>query len=155
MNIPFILNGEDVVIQANPEERLVSVLREDFHLLGSKEGCLTGRCGSCTVFCNNLLMPSCLLKMYQIVHSEIVTIEGFMQTEEYQLVVKSFDAVGVQMCGYCNTGKILTAASFLERKTVPEPDEIKEAFKGTLCRCTDIEDLINGITYMLNLRKKR
>lgn len=152
MTIPFILNGEDVLIQTDPGERLVTVLRNDFHLLGTKEGCMTGRCGSCAVICNGKVVPSCMLAMFQVSGSEIITIEGFSQTTEYKLIIQGFEEAGVQMCGYCNTGKILTAYTFFEKKAQPDDTEIIKAYSGTMCRCTNISDIVRGVKNALKLK---
>ena len=155
MTIGFILNGEDVVIRTNAEERLVSILRGTFNLLGTKAGCGVGSCGSCSVIFNSEVVKSCLIPAFKIRDSEIITIEGFLQTNEYQDIVQGFSDAGLENCGSCNNGKILTAEALLNKNPMPSPPEILAAFFGIKCRCTEPESLICGITAAAERRRQR
>ena len=104
------------------------------------------------VICNGKVVPSCMLAMFQVSGSEIITIEGFSQTTEYKLITQGFEEAGVQMCGYCNTGKILTAYTFFEKKAQPDDTEIIKAYSGTMCRCTNISDIVRGVKNALKLK---
>ena len=155
MTIGFILNGEDVIVRTNAESRLIDVLRETFSLLGTKPGCYNGNCGVCSVIFNGDVVKSCLIPVFKIRDSEIITIEGFSQTEEYQDIILGFGEAGVENCGFCDTGKILTSEALLGRNLNPSKEEILSAFDGIKCRCTDPESLVRGIYAAAERRRKR
>ncbi|MDR0389259.1 MAG: aldehyde oxidoreductase [Spirochaetaceae bacterium] len=155
MTIGFILNGEDVTIQTEANFRLVDILRHNFKLLGAKEGCLSGRCGACSVFYNGRVVPSCMIPVFMVQGNEVVTIEGFALTEEYQDIIGGFNQAGVRSCGYCDTAKILAVESLLAANPRPEPDEILAAFDGALCRCTEPETLARGVRAAAEIRQRR
>jgi carbon-monoxide dehydrogenase small subunit len=155
MTIDFILNGEDVVVQAEAELRLIDILRDSFALRGTKAGCLTGCCGACLVILNGLIVQSCLVPAFLIRGSEIITIEGFSQTDEYQDIVEGFSRAGLENCGVCDTGKILAAESLLEHIPQPEDQEILNAFSGIRCRCTDPDTLIQAVQTAADIRYRR
>jgi carbon-monoxide dehydrogenase small subunit len=155
MTLGFILNGEDVVVKADADRRLIDILRSHFKLLGAKEGCLSGICGSCSVIFNGKTVPSCLIPVFRIRGSEIITIEGFSQTDEYQDIQEGFSRSGVENCGYCSAGKILAVETLIERNLRPSRDEILAAFKGIKCRCTEPESLIEGVLATCDIRQRR
>lgn len=152
--IPFTLNGSEVFIDANPGERLVHVLRR-FGLVGTKEGCLSGKCGSCMVLLNGNAVPSCIIPIFQVKNTTIMTIEKFAETNAYADIVEGFRLAGVSMCGFCNTGKILTTHTLLEENIKPTKQDINNWFSGNLCRCTSIDDLYAGVRQAGLLRRKR
>jgi carbon-monoxide dehydrogenase small subunit len=155
MTIGFILNGEDVVVRAEADTRLINILRGHFGLLGAKSGCLAGKCGACAVIFNNEVIKSCLIPAFRVRGSEIITIEGFSQTDDYQDIAAGFLQAGLETCGFCRTGKILAAAALLERKNQPSREEILLGFDGVRCRCTDPETLIDAIGAAAEIRQRR
>jgi carbon-monoxide dehydrogenase small subunit len=155
VTISFILNGEDVEIQTDIENRLVDILRGSFGLLGTKIGCYTGHCGYCSVIFNRDVVKSCLIPAFKILNSEIITIEGFSQTDEYQDIVLGFAEAGVENCGFCNTGKTLAVETLLDRNKRPSKDEILHAFYGIYCRCTEPEELVQGVLAVAEQRRRR
>ena len=155
MTITFILNGEDVIIRSEANIRLIDILRLNFGLLGAKDGCLSGKCGSCAVIFNGEVSHACLIPVFKLGGSEVITIEGFSQTDEYQDIVTGFSQVDMEDCGYCRTSKILNAGSLLERTKRPSPQEILHTFSGIKCRCNDPEKLIEGIEKTVEARNRR
>ena len=155
MTIDFILNGEDVVARAEAESRLVDILRDSFALTGTKTSCLTGCCGACLVFFNGLIVQSCLVPAFSIRGSEIITIEGFSQTDEYQDIVEGFSRAGLENCAVCGNGKILAAEALLERTLRPERAEILDAYQGIRCRCTDPDTLVEALQIVGDIRTRR
>jgi carbon-monoxide dehydrogenase small subunit len=155
MTLGFILNGEDVVVKADAERRLVDILRNNFKLMGVREGCLSGICGSCSVIFNNRVVPSCLIPAFRIRGSEIITIEGFSQTDEYQDIREGFSRAGVETCGFCDTGKILAVETLIERNLRPTREEILAGFQGVKCRCTEPDSLIEGVLTTCDIRQRR
>lgn len=155
MTINFILNGEDVVFNAEPGARMIDILRGTFGLFGSKPGCLSGQCGACTIIFNGQVSPSCLIPAFKIQGSEVITIEGFSQTIEYQEIMEAFAYVHLGNCGYCEAGKILCTEALLENIPMPTKDEILTGFSGIKCRCTNVERLVKAVGIIATSRQKR
>ncbi|MDR1971123.1 MAG: aldehyde oxidoreductase [Treponema sp.] len=155
MTIDFILNGEDVVVRSDAEVRLVDILRDSFALQGTKESCLTGCCGACMVIFNGLIVQSCLIPAFSIRGSEVITIEGFSQTDEYQDIVEGFSRTALDNCAVCRNGKILAAEALLERIPRPERQDILNAYRGIRCRCTDPDTLVAALQAAAEIRWRR
>jgi len=155
MTINFILNGEDVVFEGEAGVRLIDILRGNFGLFGAKTGCLAGQCGACSVILNGLVSPACLIPAFKIKDCEIVTIEGFSQTIEYQEIISIFANEHLGNCGYCEAGKILCADALLERVPSPSRKEILMGFSGIKCRCTSVEKLVKVINKIASARQRR
>jgi len=155
MTLSFILNGEDVSIRVRTVDRLSDVLRGGFGLLGVQSDCRSGRCGRCLVFLDGRLVPSCLVPAFRARGSEVVTIEGFALTDEYQDIVEGFEAAGVETCGFCEAGKIMATAALLERHSRPGAGEILEQLSSAPCRCTDPESLVRAVQAAADRRARR
>ena len=155
MTIRFILNGEDVEINAEANRRLISILREHFGLHASKSGCLNGNCGICSVIFNGAVSSACLIPAFRLQGSEIITLEGFSQQDEYQDIARGFAETGVENCGYCDAGKILTAELLLEQNVQPSREDFTAAFRGIRCRCTGMESLYRGVLAAGTARQRR
>ncbi len=126
----FTLTGRAVDIETHPMKRLLDVLREDFGLTGTKEGCGEGECGACTVHVDGLPVCSCLIPCGQVEGAEVLTIEGLGGDHPMQ---KAFSRAGAAQCGICSPGMVMTALALDENAT---RDEIRHGLSGTLCRCT-------------------
>ena len=155
MTVGFILNGEDVTINTDAENRLVDILRGSFNLTGTKGGCYTGNCGACSVIFNGNVVKSCLIPAFKIQGSEIITIEGFSLTDEYQDIIFGFTEAGVETCGFCDTGKIMATEALLGRNHRPSREDILSAFCGIKCRCTESEELVQGVMKVAEHRRRR
>ena len=155
MNIGFILNGEDVMIRSEANVRLIDILRENFGLLGAKNGCLSGKCGCCAVFFNSRVSHACLIPAFALQGSEVITIEGFSQTEEYADIVNGFNQAKLETCAFCEAGRILNAGALLDRIKRPSRAQILYAFNSIKCRCTDPDALVLGIEKAIEIRHRR
>jgi carbon-monoxide dehydrogenase small subunit len=155
MTISFILNGEDVSLNARSYERLSDVIRGRFGLTGMKSDCRRGTCGKCLVLLDGRLAPSCLLPVFRVRGREVVTIEGFAQTDEYADIAKGFAEAKLETCGFCEAGKILATAALLERRARPSPAEILEEMSAVPCRCTDPDALVRGVQAAAEFRARR
>ena len=154
MNFTITLNGKKTIIQAQPSEDLLSVLRKE-KLFSVKLGCGAGHCGSCTILYNGKPVPSCKIPVGIAMNQEIETLESFKQTEAYQDILKGFSKAGIKLCGYCNAGKIFADASVLIAKEKPTRTSIREQVEHLSPCCTDIDTLINGILYAVEAYNKR
>lgn len=155
MTISFILNGEDIIIHSEANVRLADILRLNFGLIGARTCCLTGKCGHCAVIFNGSVSHACLIPAFRLRGSEIITIEGFSQTDEYHDIMAGFAQARLETCGYCTTSKILNAGALLDRIKRPSRTDILHAFAGIKCRCTDPEKLIEGIERTVEFRHRR
>jgi len=155
MTINFILNGEDVVFEGEAGVRLIDILRGNFGLFGAKSGCLIGQCGACSVIFNGLVSPACLIPAFKIKGSEIITIEGFSQTIEYQEIISIFAGEHLGNCGYCEAGKILCTDALLDRFPSPTKKEILTGFSGIKCRCTNSDRLVKVVNKIASARQRR
>ena len=155
MTINFILNGQDEMIDTNAELRLIDILRGTYQLLGAKAGCYSGICGLCSVIFNGDVVKSCIIPAFRMEGSEIITMEGFSQTDEYQDILQGFLEAETETCAYCYAGKVLTVEALLSKNPRPSPKDILAAFRGIKCRCTEPESLVQGVLLVAEKRQKR
>ena len=155
MKVSFTLNGKDVSIESPPHVRFIHILRERFGLLGTKEGCLQGRCGYCLVFLNKNLVPACMLPVFSLFRANIVTIEGFRETPEFSDIEEGFLQAGVNPCGFCASAKILTTHKLLEDDSSPGETQIRKTLSGVICRCTSFSSLVEGVKIAAVNRRQR
>jgi carbon-monoxide dehydrogenase small subunit/xanthine dehydrogenase small subunit len=135
----FTLNGETREAGSPPMSRLLDVLREEFGLTGTKEGCGEGECGACTVLIDGDPVCSCLVPLVQVDGATVQTIEGL--GDDHPLQHEFMNEVGAQ-CGICTPGMIMAALSVGEN---PSLDDIKVALAGNLCRCTGYSAIYRAI----------
>ncbi len=143
--ISLNVNGYEYEIAVRPNKTLLEVLREDLLLMGTKEGCDDGSCGSCTVLLDGEPVRSCIFLAADAVGKQILTIEGMANDEELHPIQKAFVENGAIQCGYCAPGMILTAKALLEKNPNPTENEIKLAISGNLCRCTGYNKIVSAI----------
>ena len=155
MTVSFILNGEDVTVRCDANIRLIDILRVNFGLLGAKAGCLTGKCGFCTVIFNGTVINSCLIPAFRLRGGEVITIEGFSQNNEYLDIVSGFAKAKLENCGFCENGVTLIAGALLEKNERPSREDILKAFNGIRCRCIDQDILAEGVENTVEIRRRR
>ncbi len=147
MMIPVELkiNGKDYSLNVKPNELLLNVLRERLNLLGAKYGCGIGECGACTVLLNGKAVLSCLILAASVSGQEITTIEGISENNKLHPLQEAFIEEGAIQCGFCTPGMVMTAKALLDENPEPGYDEIKEAIRGNLCRCTGYVNIVKAI----------
>ena len=145
MEISFVLNNKKVKVDVNPTTRLLDVIRDNFSLKGTKEGCGEGECGACTVLVNNEPYNSCLTPIINVLDKEVITIEGFRETEAYKEIADAFSEMGGSQCGFCTPGMILATYAVLRVNSNPTEEEIRDALSGNLCRCTGYQAIVNAV----------
>lgn len=151
MNVTVILNGNKTVLEAPADDSLMYTLRKQ-GCSSVKCGCGQGSCGSCTVLFNDNPVAACKIPLGIVHNTDIVTLEYFENTEEYSIITKGFELAGIQLCGYCNAGKIFSAYHILKMNKIPTRDEIREQVQSLAPCCTDLNTLINGIIWAIDIR---
>jgi len=139
------VNGQEHEIAAEPGRTLLDVLRYVLGLTGTKEGCGTGSCGSCTVLLDGEAVNSCLVFAVEVEGKEITTIEGLAQQGKLHPLQQAFIDEGAVQCGFCTPGVILTAKAFLDSNPNPDESQIRKAIAGNLCRCTGYDKIVRAI----------
>ena len=153
MKIRFHLNNEVVEIEADADERLSDVLRRNFGLLSVRKSCIQETYGSCTVLLNNHPVPSCMLPIFAAAGQNIITLESFSTTQEYKDVIAAFEKEGITLCGFCSAGTILTAHSIVQKHWNPTDEQIRDAYIGIVCRCTDIVSITAALRQLCRSRR--
>lgn len=146
MMISFTLNGHPVTAEADPTRTLLEVLRADFGLTGTKQGCdLEGECGACTVLLDGWPVRSCLTPMGKVQGRDVVTVEGLGDPDNLHPLQRAFAEAGAVQCGYCTPGMLMSSAALLMHNPNPRREEIVEALEGNLCRCTGYARIVAAV----------
>jgi aerobic-type carbon monoxide dehydrogenase small subunit (CoxS/CutS family) len=133
--ITLLVNGVRHAVEIDPERSLLSVLRDDLDLTGSKYGCGEGQCGACTVLVNGVATRSCITPAATAAGKPITTIEGISKGDTLHPVQQAFIDAGAMQCGYCIPGMIVSAVSLLKKNASPTDAEIVHGLQGNICRC--------------------
>ena len=141
----FKLNGKPVETQANLSSRLIDLIRNEFGLTGTKEGCAEGECGACLVYIDDKMVNSCIMPVGNVVGKNVTTIEGFSQTELYKNIEKAFLENGAVQCGFCTPGMIMASGYIISRFPNPSKETILEYLSGNLCRCTGYDTIVKAV----------
>lgn len=155
MIINFILNGEDINLEVNPWERLSSLLRSEFKLFGTQEDCCKGFCGKCIIIFSGKPANACLIPAFKVNNSEIVTIEGFIKTEEYRDIQSGFKKTGYESCAFCESARILITSNLLDDEPRPTDAMILERMSSISCRCSQPSMIISAVKAAAKLRERR
>lgn len=143
--IEFTVNGRKRKVLVRPKDLLLNVIRDELGLKGTKYGCGTGECGACTVLLDGRPVLSCLTLAVAADGRNITTIEGIGTDENLHPIQQAFIDAGAIQCGYCTPGMIISAKALLDRNPNPTEEEIRQAIKGNLCRCTGYVKIIAAI----------
>lgn len=145
MDITLNVNGTTHELSVDPTETLVHVLRDRLGLTGTLTDCAMGICGVCTVQLNGLPVSSCLLLAAQVDGERITTVESLEQDGKLSPLQEAFLKFGAVQCGYCTPGFLMTATALLQENPHPSRDEIVDALKGNLCRCTGYKKIVEAV----------
>lgn len=158
MKIPVILNDEEKIFDAEPDETLMKVLRNN-SCTSVKSSCAIGYCGSCAVLLNDLPVASCKIPVGIAKGNKITTLEHFSKTQKYASIMRGFSKAGIKLCGYCNAGKIFATYQILKQQKIPTREEILANVSHLAPCCTDLETLVDGIIFAIKdankITKKR
>ena len=149
MNLPIRLtvNGElrDLVLD-DPRVTLLDLLREHLRLTGTKKGCDRGQCGACTVLVDGRRINSCLALAASHDGAKVLTIEGIAQDGELHPIQAAFIAHDGFQCGFCTPGQIISAIGMIsEGHAGDDPERIREAMSGNLCRCGAYVGIVEAV----------
>ena len=150
MSVPITLrvNGDAYDLDVRTEETLLDVLRYRLGLLGTKENCLKGECGVCSVLLDGDNVYSCLVLAVMAQNHAITTVEG-LQADDLK---QAFLSHGAVQCGYCTPGMLVSAQALLERTTGPSEQEIRSGLAGNLCRCTGYAKIVDAVGAVASAR---
>ncbi len=138
------VNGRALSLEVPPGRRLLSILREDLELTGTKRSCEIGRCGACMVLVDGRPVNACLTMAYQCGGAEITTIEGLGEAGLHP-VQRAFLEEGGFQCGYCTPGMVISVVGLLRENPSPAQEDIEEALSGNICRCTGYGGIMRAV----------
>jgi len=144
-SLSLTVNGvrHELAVPAN--RTLFQLLREDLDLVGTKDACRQGVCGSCTVLVDGVPMRSCLALAVRCQNRHVTTVEGLAVDGRISGLQQAFIDAGAVQCGYCTPGMLMMATALLSENPAPTAEEVREALIGNLCRCTGYAPIIRAV----------
>jgi aerobic-type carbon monoxide dehydrogenase small subunit (CoxS/CutS family) len=139
------VNGTKHRIDGDSERSLLSVLRDDLDLTGTKYGCGEGQCGACTVLVDGHPTRACLTLLSATVGKQITTIEGLEKNGRLHPLQEAFLEVGAMQCGYCTPGMIMSGVALLKKNPNPSGPDIIQFMQGNVCRCGSYPRIVAAI----------
>jgi aerobic-type carbon monoxide dehydrogenase small subunit (CoxS/CutS family) len=143
--ITATVNGIARTAEVDGAETLLATVRERFGLLGTKEGCLEGECGACTVLLDSRPVNSCVFPAAAADGCAVTTVEGLASGDELSPLQQAFIDNGSIQCGFCTPGFVVTLTALLERDPNPDRDTILAAIAGNVCRCTGYAQIVDAV----------
>ncbi len=148
------INHRTITSDSNKNETLLSVLRSQ-SIISPKCGCSKGVCGACTVLIDNKPVPACLIPIGSLTTQEVITLEEFALTEEFEDILKGLDLANIKLCGFCNAGKIFAIHDIINTHENPNRIEIIRRMRTYTCQCVSIESLVDAIFKAFDIRLER
>lgn len=145
LTIQATINGRPRAIEVAVNQTLLDVLRSEIELTGTKECCVVGECGACTVIVDGRAMNSCLMLAVEIDGAEVTTIEGLETRDGLSPLQAAFLDEGAAQCGFCIPGQLMSATALLQGNPDPTVEEIQEGLAGNLCRCAGYEQITKAV----------
>lgn len=147
MTIPLemTVNGRRRTINIVPSHTLLDVLRDDLGLTGTKECCVVGECGACTVIVDGKPVNSCLMLAAEADGAEVMTVEGLAPEGHLTPLQEAFLDTGAAQCGFCIPGQLMSAYALLQRTQHPTVEDVNEALAGNLCRCAGYQQIREAV----------
>jgi aerobic-type carbon monoxide dehydrogenase small subunit (CoxS/CutS family) len=139
------VNGSDYPVEIEPHRSLLSVVRTELGLPGSKEGCDDSECGACMMLVDGSPVNSCSYLALQAQGHTVVTVEGLSDERGLHPLQRQFLEQGGVQCGFCTPGMLISAKALLDRTPDPSEDEIRLALAGNLCRCTGYQGIVRAV----------
>jgi aerobic-type carbon monoxide dehydrogenase small subunit (CoxS/CutS family) len=145
MRVSLTVNGRLYEREIAEHHTLLSLLRDELGLTGTKEGCAAGECGACTVFLNNEVVNSCMVLAAEADGASVQTIEGEAVDHQLSPIQQSLARHQAVQCGFCTGGMVMSIRELLERNPKPSVADIKEGIEGNFCRCTGYQQIIEAV----------
>jgi len=139
------VNGRKLAVDVDATVSLLSVLRNDLDLTGSKYGCGEGQCGACTVLVDGVATRSCITQVGRAAGKQIVTIEGLEKDGKLRPLQEAFIKADALQCAFCTSGMMMSATALLARNSKPSREEIITGMNGNICRCGTYQRIIEAI----------
>jgi aerobic-type carbon monoxide dehydrogenase small subunit (CoxS/CutS family) len=139
------VNGSDYPVEIEPHRSLLSVVRTELGLPGSKEGCDDSECGACMMLVDGRPVNSCSYLALQAQGHTVVTVEGLSGEDGLHPLQRQFLEQGGVQCGFCTPGMLISAKALLDRTPNPSEEEIRLALSGNLCRCTGYQSIVRAV----------
>ena len=139
------INGKKMPLDVDSSVSLLSALRNDLDLTGSKYGCGEGQCGACLVLVDGVAMRSCITQVGRVADKKITTIEGLEKDGQLHPLQEAFIKADAMQCAYCTSGMIMSATALLNKNARPNRQEIVTAMNGNICRCGTYQRIIEAI----------
>ncbi|MFT5502036.1 MAG: carbon-monoxide dehydrogenase small subunit [Woeseiaceae bacterium] len=143
--LELTINGEGHELDVPVNRTLIDLIKDDFGLVGTKDGCRQGVCGACTVLVNGVPIRSCLELAIRCNGKQITTIEGLSDAGGLHPLQQAFIDAGAVQCGYCTPGMLMMATAFLKNNPNPTEEEVREALIGNICRCTGYTGSVQAV----------
>jgi len=143
--IHVTVNGLARDVDVLPHHTLLEALRDDLTLTGTKECCLVGECGACSVLVDGRSVDSCLMLAVEADGAMLTTVEGLADGERLSPLQAAFLETGAAQCGFCIPGQLVAATELLALTPHPTRAEVEEGLAGNLCRCAGYEQIIEAV----------
>ena len=155
IRIELTVNGRPRSVDVEPHHTLLEMLRDDLGLTGTKECCLVGECGACTVIVDGMSVDSCLMLGVEADGAAVTTVEGLAAGDRLHPLQQAFLDTGAAQCGFCIPGQLVSAAALLDEIRRPTRAQIEEGLAGNLCRCAGYEQIMEAVAQAAEPRERR
>jgi carbon-monoxide dehydrogenase small subunit len=145
VRIKLTVNGDEREAEAADHESLLTVLRDNLGLPGSKNACEQGECGSCSVVMDGDLVCACLVLGAAAAGRNIQTVESLSDGDQLHPIQRAFVDAGAVQCGFCTPGLVVATYALLKRNPEPSEKEVREALSGNICRCTGYGKILEAV----------
>jgi carbon-monoxide dehydrogenase small subunit len=154
VHVRTTINGEPYEFLVPPYMSLLDTLREVVGLTGTKEGCLDGNCGACTVNVDGRIVDSCLVLGAEVSGKSVQTVEGMATTAGLHPLQQAFLEEAALQCGICTPGFLVAAKGLLDNEPDPSEQRIRHWLAGNLCRCTGYDKIVRAVRKAATTQKK-